>query len=236
MWLSLYSAPHHCPGPMIMKKRHLLLCLVLPCLIPSGRASAHVTLDNPLGGEVYVVGSTVTIKWHVEVEHDQQDWDLYFSTNGGATWERIELNLPIVQNTYQWVVPNRVTMRAQIRIVMDNQLNTDYDARSGDFTIEAIGTAIEEAGEPPERFGLSPGFPNPFRTSATIAFALPRTGPVVLAVFDLAGRNVETLEDGILPAGRYRVRWSASGLSGGVYLYRLTAGGHTETRMLVHLR
>jgi serine protease len=59
---------------------------------------------------------------------------------------------------------------------------------------------------------------------------------VTLKVFDLLGREVATLVDEQKSPGTYTVKWDASGMSSGVYLYRLQAGSFVETRKLVVLR
>ena len=78
--------------------------------------------------------------------------------------------------------------------------------------------------KPPTDFRLSPNFPNPFNPSTTIMFYLPKTERVSLKVYDITGREVETLVEGTVPAGEHRLDWNATGLASGVYLCRLTAG------------
>ena len=62
--------------------------------ILSFKASAHVALDYPQGGETFIQGQTVTITWHIVAFHATLNWDLYFSSNSGDTWEPILLNIP----------------------------------------------------------------------------------------------------------------------------------------------
>jgi hypothetical protein len=89
---------------------------------------------------------------------------------------------------------------------------------------------------------LEDAFPNPFAGTTSIAFDLPRAAPIMLTIYDAAGRVVRTLLDGQLPAGRHELGWdgrSASGhaLSSGVYFLRLThPGGAAETKALTLLR
>ncbi|MDX1548349.1 MAG: T9SS type A sorting domain-containing protein, partial [Rhodothermales bacterium] len=100
-----------------------------------------------------------------------------------------------------------------------------------------VGTAAEpEDGAAPPGYELAPAYPNPFSAEATIRFGLPAAGPVRLAVYDARGRRVAVLAEGVLPAGRYRVRWQPGTLPDGVYLYRLDAGGRTATGRMVLLR
>ncbi len=81
---------------------------------------------------------------------------------------------------------------------------------------------------------LTPPFPNPFRSSATLIYSLPRADRVSLHVTDLLGRRVRTLVDRTERAGRHEVRLSGQGLSSGCYLIELiTRAGHTSRRLVV---
>ena len=78
--------------------------------------------------------------------------------------------------------------------------------------------------------------PNPVRTSAEVRFALAESADVTLAVYDALGRRVSVLASGVRPAGEHGVTFSATGLPGGVYVYRLTAGTSSQSRRLVVVR
>ncbi|MCK4413189.1 MAG: hypothetical protein KAY32_06570 [Candidatus Eisenbacteria sp.] len=72
--------------------------------------------------------------------------------------------------------------------------------------------------------------PNPFHAQTSIDFRLTRSCPVILAIYDVAGRQVTTLMDGTMPADEYSVNWNGRDAAGrdmpsGVYLARLNAGG-----------
>lgn len=89
------------------------------------------------------------------------------------------------------------------------------------------------APEVPEGFALEQNYPNPFNPSTSIHFAVPEAGQVRLAVFDVTGREVAVLVDRPMEAGSHSITWSAAaGLPSGTYLYRLTAGGVSQTRLL----
>jgi hypothetical protein len=87
----------------------------------------------------------------------------------------------------------------------------------------------------PAHTALRLAFPNPFERSTTVVFALAQTGPASVRVFDVAGRNVRTLVSGVQPAGERVLAWDGRDdqggrLGAGVYMLRLEAGGHSETR------
>ncbi|MEQ1833937.1 MAG: FlgD immunoglobulin-like domain containing protein, partial [Candidatus Eisenbacteria bacterium] len=110
--------------------------------------------------------------------------------------------------------------------------NTDArDAQNQPLALSTAGTDGGYSG----RTALRMAFPNPFDQSLTIALALAQRGPAQVGVFDVAGRKVRTLISGVQPAGQRLVTWdgrddSGARLGAGVYMLRLDAGGHRETR------
>jgi hypothetical protein len=93
----------------------------------------------------------------------------------------------------------------------------------------------------PETFGLHQNVPNPFSSSTTIRFSLATQGRVTLEVFDVTGRSVSTLVDGVEHAGPHSVAWSGQDRAGrdlpaGVYFYRLTRGNRQITHKMLLLR
>ena len=83
------------------------------------------------------------------------------------------------------------------------------------------------------RFELSEACPNPFNPSTTINFAIPQTSNVKLAVFDVNGREVAVIVDGMMPAGKYNAQFDGTGLASGIYFAKLTAGDFTSVKKLV---
>lgn len=88
----------------------------------------------------------------------------------------------------------------------------------------------------PAEFLLEQNFPNPFNPSTTIAYTLPVGGTVSLRVFTPDGREVAELASGNQSAGSHMVMFNASGLSSGVYFYRLQLGGFSQTKKLLLLK
>jgi len=79
------------------------------------------------------------------------------------------------------------------------------------------------AGDPlPTSFALDQNYPNPFNPSTTIRFGLPSAGNVSLIIYDVLGREVTTLERGIMAEGYHTATWNASSVASGVYFARLT--------------
>ena len=93
-------------------------------------------------------------------------------------------------------------------------------------------TSVSNA-DVPEEVGLE-AFPNPFNNSTTLKFSTDEPQEVSLVIYDLLGREVVRLVDGVQSAGRHRITWDAGSLPGGHYFGRLSIGSHTVTRALVY--
>ena len=88
----------------------------------------------------------------------------------------------------------------------------------------------------PAEYRLQQNYPNPFNPSTIIKYELPKSSGVRLSVLDMLGREVRVLVDERVEAGYHEVRFDASNLASGVYLYRLQAGDFVQTRKLLLLR
>ena len=91
-----------------------------------------------------------------------------------------------------------------------------------------------------QRSALSPGAPNPFSESTAIRFELFRRSNADLAIYDVTGRRIRTIQTGISPAGRHLLTWDGrndggSRVADGTYFVRLRANGRIETERVVLL-
>jgi len=80
---------------------------------------------------------------------------------------------------------------------------------------------------------LSQNYPNPFNPTTKISWQSPVSSCQTLIVYDLLGNEIATLVDEYKSAGKYEVTFNASGLSSGIYFYRLRAGLFIETRKMM---
>lgn len=119
-----------------MKKFIPLLALTLTIL----NTKAHVNLNTPTGGQTYKVCETITVEWQIAISHTLLNWDLFYSDDGGSTWDTIQINIPPNGSsvgtvmTYDWIVPDIAGDSVKIWIYMDNA-GTDYQDKSGNFTV-----------------------------------------------------------------------------------------------------
>ena len=107
--------------------------------------------------------------------------------------------------------------------------------------IQNISTEI------PSSFSLKQNFPNPFNPTTKIKFSVPQVrhlfggsspnglggAPVLLKVYDVTGREVQTLVNESLQPGTYVTSFDGSKLNSGVYFYKLTSGDFSETKKML---
>ncbi|MEJ5350570.1 MAG: DUF362 domain-containing protein [Melioribacteraceae bacterium] len=82
-------------------------------------------------------------------------------------------------------------------------------------------------------YQLMPNFPNPFNPSTRIGFYLPKNDFVNLKVYDIAGREIETIIDKEISAGYHEVVFDAKNLSSGIYIYRILTHNFTDAKKMI---
>jgi len=88
----------------------------------------------------------------------------------------------------------------------------------------------------PAAYTLGPNQPNPFNLATTIPFEVPERARVTLRVYDSGGRVVKVLVNRHVEAGYHSVLWDAVDVSPGLYVFRMTAGGYSESGKSVLIR
>jgi len=155
-----------------------------------------------------------------------------YSVDKGSTWTEIQNNLS--QPSGSWVLHH--IQDTEIPAVQTLQLrfskNNGQQYRLDDIQLRGADgefTSIDEGGTIPHEISLSQNYPNPFNPSTSIQFQLPENQRVKLFVYDMLGRNVAVLADGMRSAGSHEVRWDASGFSSGIYIYSLQSESRRVT-------
>lgn len=111
--------------------------------------------------------------------------------------------------------------------ILNSQCFVLQTAKSG------IVTGIKHNGEVAEGFNLLQNYPNPFNPTTNIKFTIPNDGFTTLKVYDLLGNEVRTLCNCFLKTGAYNAGFEGSGLSSGIYFYKLSSGSFTETKKMM---
>lgn len=88
----------------------------------------------------------------------------------------------------------------------------------------------------PDSYILHQNYPNPFNPSTQIHYQVPESGIISLKIYDLVGREIATLVEGLVPAGEHTAVFNATNLSSGVYLYRLEANNFVATKKMLLIK
>ncbi len=102
--------------------------------------------------------------------------------------------------------------------------------------VELYTTGVEKYEGIPQSFRLEQNYPNPFNPGTTISYALPHSGAVKLTVCNPLGQVAAELVNTYQTAGEHSVTFNASGLSSGVYFYRLSAGSMNIVRKMILMK
>jgi photosystem II stability/assembly factor-like uncharacterized protein len=100
----------------------------------------------------------------------------------------------------------------------------------GSVFVQNISTEI------PSAYSLSQNYPNPFNPSTVVRFQLSVVGLTTLKVFDMMGREVQTLVNERLQPGTYETKFDGSQLTSGVYFYKIISGDYVETKKMLLLK
>ena len=111
-----------------------------------------------------------------------------------------------------------------------------YSYRAYAYPVEGTTAVMPVGGQLPQSTDLLQNFPNPFNPTTQISYTLAQPGPVKLVVYDLLGRAVGTVVNGIQSAGSHTVLFDASRLASGAYFYRLTSGTATLSKKMLLVR
>jgi hypothetical protein len=199
-----------------------------------------------MSAEVRSQTSEVRLSWRTASEVDNAGWEVERREVGGQTSEVRNaaaewMKLGFVEGAGTSSSPREYIFTDVLRLPIDDSRLTIHASRyvyrlrqldrSGSFS---YSHEVEvELGSAPREFTLGQNFPNPFNPSTMMEFTLAEDGRTSLKVYDLLGREVRTLVEEDLKAGRvHRVEFHASDLSSGVYIVRLTSGSQRLTRKL----
>lgn len=180
-----------------------------------------VKLD--IQGNVYVTG-------YATVATNNTDYCTIKYTNSGVQ---------------QWVMyygavhPNNL-YDAATALAVDSQNNVYVTGGSiGDYATvkysQLIGI-IQISNEIPNVYKLGQNYPNPFNPMTNVKFQMPNEAFVKLIVFDVLGREIETLVNEELKPGTYEITFDGSNLPSGLYFYKLTAGNYNDTKKMILIK
>ncbi|HEX2788358.1 MAG TPA: T9SS type A sorting domain-containing protein [Ignavibacteria bacterium] len=161
----------------------------------------------------------VNLNWSTNSEINNSGFDIERRIAGSNTWSKIG-NVEGSGNTnepknYSFTDNGLQTGKYNYRLKqIDFNGNYEYHNLSGEVIVGVPG-----------KFDLSQNYPNPFNPVTKINYDLPVDGKVNLRIYDITGREVANLVNGIQTAGYYTIQFNASNFASGVYFYRIISEG-----------
>ena len=141
-------------------------------------------------------------------------------------------------NDTQSIIVAQVIARGSSNLNSLTQLRTlsDYVQGIYDENFQSVLAVNNVSSEVPAQFELSQNYPNPFNPVTNLEFGISKLGFVSLKVYDMLGKEIKTLVNEDMSAGRYVIDFDGSNLPSGVYFYKLDAGGLSITKSMVLLK
>ncbi|MCF8242720.1 MAG: T9SS type A sorting domain-containing protein [Melioribacteraceae bacterium] len=153
---------------------------------------------------------------------------LFISDDGGDNWTNLISGLNHTFINTAVFDPN-------------NSINIFVCTAGGGLWKSEDATSVKEKDVVQNNFRLYQNYPNPFNPTTTINFSLPSKEIVKLQIYDMLGREVNTLLNNEFESGEHNIVWDGTDnagnkLSSGVYLYRLTAGNFIKSHKMIYLK
>ena len=192
-----------------------------------------------------LVGFNTTIRVRVGVRNDGDGLDYYGVTaNSSKGWNIIP------QANFVYAEPNDTAfiyfdVEVPVWPGMDttdfisysvfSHLDTAQHIDSSFTMLSSITVGIDDEidGILPSRFVLEQNYPNPFNPTTNIAYTLPFRTDVLLQIYDILGREIESIDLGNKGAGEYIYQFDGSLLASGIYFYRMLTETHSESKKMM---
>jgi len=163
----------------------------------------------------------------------QEVGGIYLTTDGGVNWD-LDLNASAEMFSYDVVMKSADSL--DVWCVGSTGGGTGYTGKLYK-TSKGNPVGVREAkNQIPIDFQLYQNYPNPFNPSTSLQYAIGKTQFVSLKVYDVLGNEIATLVNEEKPAGEYEVEFNASGLTSGIYFYKLQAGSFIESKKMILMK
>lgn len=216
--------------------------LSVPVQIATGDRIAQAAIIGTATANLYAAGTwcTVTGTIYQVDEHVGDGTNIYIDDGSGSlvvrVWDNFEIDSVNIDGIYYHLGSELVGVACRI--------TGPANAYDGDFLMLAgymediIGLPVARIPHTarPDRCSLSQNYPNPFNPSTTFEYFLPAAADISIQVYDVLGREVQTLITGMTPAGVHSVTWDGSHAASGVYLVVLEAPQVRSVRKAILLR
>jgi hypothetical protein len=176
------------------------------------------------------VGKSVTYQW----SNSESSYSYHLQVSTDSMFSSVDFEYSLIDsNVYN--SSDSLEVNTQYFWRVRSQVGNDQFYSDWSDTI-SFTTGIRTSTEPnttPSSFSLQQNYPNPFNPTTTITYSLPQSGMVTLNVYDITGRFITTLVDGVKGVGTHSVQFEGSSLSSGMYVYTLETDGYRQTRQMM---
>ena len=210
-----------------------------------------------LNTDIYVNGIPESIDFDFKSDGEEhkayvvvcdEDDDLFWSTISGYAQDTTKFDtLSARTSRFIAVIPgsnlNYPVRIKQIKIKLGNSAGVG-EINSGTIYFDNLrvvypATAIDNPFNErviPGDFILDQNYPNPFNPTTVIPFTIEKKSVVRLTVYDMLGREIEILVDDKMEPGIYKIKYDATGLATGIYVYRLDVDGEVVARRMIYIK
>ena len=177
--------------------------------------------------EVEITGEKlVSILWSTKTETQNSGWNIEWRSGSGQ-WN----TLAFIAGAGTTTEPKNYSYQHMLKTETINSA-IEYRLKQIDLNGNFSYSEIKSVEMKAEKFGLEQNYPNPFNPATQISYQLSAKSHVFLVIYDLLGREVQTLVNQPKEAGFYSVKFDGVNLPSGIYFYRLKAGNFTEIRKM----
>lgn len=179
-----------------------------------------------------ISSNEVTFSWAKSYDPDLGDYVnyvIYISQDSEfGTFDKIETGSDTMITVTN--LDNGIHYWKVVAYDTDSLLTWGSNSDNDPWEIQINTSGLSENNALPSDFHLYTNYPNPFNPATTFKYELPKESKVVLSVFDMSGRLVETLVNQTQSAGYYSVQWDATYYSTGVYFYQIKANDFKQVK------
>jgi len=202
---------------------------------PQTPATSTFQPTDPSGLSITNVGGHPSLTWSASSDPSSAKYHVY---RNGTQITSSALTSPDYVDDDIDMGSHPPTFAYKVRAVSGDGTTSSSVNYTNEVTVHGIevekkpGVAIEV----PLENKLDQNYPNPFNPATTISYQILKDGRVTIKVFDAIGREVTTLVDEFKPSGQYSIKFDASRLSSGIYIYSVKSGDYNAVKKMALIK
>jgi len=199
----------------------------------SGYSVDNLAPSAPQGFNGFIVGNQVELYWQPCPDEDFQYYAIYKSNESSNYPDE-----PYATTIDTFYIDTNITYDPIYYVLTA----FDYNGNESEYSEELLVTLIDiddNISDIPEHYSISQNYPNPFKTTTSIRYAIPELVNIKFEIYNIKGQLVETLINEDKPAGYHTIEWNISkksDISSGLYFYKLITKDKTLIKKMVLMR